>query len=91
MKHYFNQEGTYINKVINLKAINKEFQVEVEFYLRKNGVSWGVPIYFISNENSKKNEAFSKKEREKTPKAFWLDTDYDNEKYDNFYRKHKFS
>jgi hypothetical protein len=37
LKYYFNQKGFYINKVINLN-INKEFKVEVKFYLRKNDV-----------------------------------------------------
>ncbi|CAB4391268.1 unnamed protein product [Rhizophagus irregularis] len=92
LKHYFNQEGTYINKIINLN-INREFHIEVEFYLRKNGVPWDVPINFISNENAKKNAALLKEERIRIPKTFWLDTDFDNEKYDDFYSNHfnKFS
>jgi len=90
LKHYFNQEGTYINKIMNLN-INKEFRVEVEFYLRKNGVSWDVPINFISNENIKKKAVFRKEQRTITPKALWLDSDFDDMKYDDFYSKYKFS
>jgi len=91
LKHYFNQEGTYIDKVMNITCLNKELHTEVEFYLRKNGVSWDVPINFISNENYKKGMAFRRKERARTPKAFWLDTDFDDENFDNFYSKYKFS
>jgi len=71
--------------------INKEFRVEVEFYLRKNGVPWDVPINFISNEGAKKNAALRKEQRIRTPKAFWMDTDFDDNNYDNFYSKYKFS
>jgi hypothetical protein len=90
LKYYFNQEGTYINKVINLN-INKEFKVEVEFYLRKNGVPWNVPINFISNENAKKDAALRKEQRTRIHKTFWLDADFDDKKYDDFYSKYKFS
>ncbi len=90
LKHYFNQEGTYINKISNIN-ISKEFHVEVEFFLRQNGIPWNVSIDFISNENSKKDATLRKKQRMKIPKIFWLDSDFDDEKYDNFYSKYKFS
>lgn len=90
LKNYFNQEGTFINKVMNLN-INKEFRVEVEFYLRKNGVSWDVPIYFISNENEKQNAILRREMRARTPRALWLSTDVDDMMHDEFYSKYKFS
>ncbi|GBC00882.1 hypothetical protein RclHR1_00040033 [Rhizophagus clarus] len=90
LKHYFSQEETFIDKVINL-SINKEFRIEMEYYLRRNGVPWNVPINFISNENERQDAALRREQRERTPKAFWLDIDFDDDQNDNFYRTYKFS
>ena len=59
--------------------------------MRNNGVFWDIPIDFISNENAKKDAALRRKQRMRTPKIFWLDSDFDDKKYDDFYSKYKFS
>ena len=40
----------------------------------------------------KKDAALRKKQRIRTPKIFWfIDSDFDDKRYDDFYSKYKFS
>jgi hypothetical protein len=39
----------------------------------------------------KKDAALRKEQRTRIHKTFWLDADFDDKKYDDFYSKYKFS
>ena len=90
LKHYFNQDGVFIDKANNIKIICKEFRTEVEFYLRMNGIPWNVTVTFISNEVAKQDLEVRRKQREKTPRCFWFQDYFDDENYDTFYSNYKF-